>query len=54
MAETRNEEWREIAQAIQNETDSQKLQQLVEKLCQVLDGRLPQTSKAATPLAKSQ
>jgi hypothetical protein len=37
MAESRTEDWREIAQAIQNETDSEKLQQLVKKLCQALE-----------------
>jgi hypothetical protein len=37
MAESRNEEWREIAQAIQNETDSQRLQQLAQKLCEALE-----------------
>jgi hypothetical protein len=37
MAETKREEWREIAEAIQHETDSAKVTELAKKLCEAFD-----------------
>jgi RecB family exonuclease len=37
MTETKREEWRDLAAALQNETDPKRLAELREKLCKVLD-----------------
>lgn len=47
MTETQREEWRDIAEAIQHESDSSKLTELVEKLCETLDVQHQRSSEGS-------
>ena len=49
MADASNREgWKKIAEQIQHETDSAKLAQLVRKLCEAFDKRLPAEQRPST------